>query len=68
MSSHDDVVGGTWKFNRASGEKRRMARRRKQREEARRKQRQIEKAHERLLAEMLSKEAEEKRSRRTGEI
>ena len=36
MSSHDDVVGGTWKFNRASGEKRRMARRSKQREEARR--------------------------------
>ena len=41
MSSHDDVVGGTWKFNRASGEKRRMARRRQQREEARRKEKSL---------------------------
>ncbi|WP_313547489.1 hypothetical protein [Corynebacterium sp.] len=41
MSSNGDVVGGTWKFNRASGEKRRMARRRKQREEARRKEKSL---------------------------
>lgn len=42
--------------------------RERRREEERRKQRQIDKAHKRPLAEMLSKEAEEKRRRRTGEI
>ena len=59
MSSHDDVVGGTWKFNRASGEKRRM--------EERRKQRKIEKAHKRLLEEVFAEEiADKQRRRREG--
>lgn len=58
MSSHDDVVGGTWKFNRASGEKRRM--------EERRKQRKIEKAHKRLLEEIFADELADNRRRREG--